>query len=177
MKKTLQELCLEVAGHADVNEYSVLAYLLRVAAAEAERSVPLSHRVDFSLNAPETEQAVGVWDVDVSRNLAYFDAVGADFFGQKAVMAAQGVSVDACIDMIHPDDVGLFAQKFDCALRAGGAFTHEYRVIANNRVRWMHADGTCTLDQSGRPARAIGLLVDITGQKEWDSRCVSIVPH
>jgi PAS domain-containing protein len=50
-------------------------------------------------------------------------------------------------------------------------------VIANDRIRWMHADGNCTLDQAGRPMRAIGSLVDITDQKELEARRISLAPH
>ena len=67
MRNSLQELCLEIAGHAEHNRYSVLAYLLEVAAAEAKRSVPLSHAVDSFLSFGTRPGPIGVWDWDIQQ--------------------------------------------------------------------------------------------------------------
>lgn len=43
----------------------------------------------------------------------------------------------------------------------------EFRVIqANRRVRWLSSRGEVLLDQTGKPARAIGIIFDVTRRRE-----------
>ena len=174
MHNSLQELCLEIAGHAEHNRYSVLAYLLQVAAAEAERSVPLSHIADLPLNFKTPP--VGVWDWDISSSASYLNAIGGEFFGKDAKDAARGLPQSDYLDLVHPDDVDGFVRTLTESVRVGGAFTYDYRIVLNDRSRWVRSEGNCSLDASGRPARAFGSLIDITDLKHADTLRTGIAP-
>jgi PAS domain-containing protein len=170
MHKSLQELCLEMAWHAEENRYSVLAYLLEVAAAEAERSVPMSHVARFPAHGGTTQTPIGVWDWDISNNASYLNAVGGALFGKDAKDAARGLPQSEYLDLMHPDDVARFIEVLNGAVSVGGAFTHDYRIMLNDRTRWVRSSGSCSLDGAGRPTRAFGSLVDITDLRLANAR-------
>ena len=169
MRNSLQELCLQIAGHAEHNRYSVLAYLLEVAGAEAKRSVPSTHSFDLSLGFGTSPGPIGVWDWDISNNASYLNAVGGEFFGKTPEVAARGLPQSDYLDLVHPDDVAGFVQTLDESVRVGGAFTYDYRITLNDRSRWVRSEGNCALDASGRPTRAFGSLIDITAVKQADA--------
>ena len=176
MRNSLQELCLEIAGHAEHNRYSVLAYLLEVAAAEAKRSVPLSHAVDSSLSFGTRPGPIGVWDWDISNNANYLNAVAGEFFGKDPDVAARGLPQSEYLDLVHPDDVDGFVRTLIESVRVGGTFTYDYRIVLNDRSRWVRSEGNCALDSSGRPTRALGSLIDITALKEADALRTGLAP-
>ena len=176
MPNSLQELCLEIAGHAEQNRYSVLAYLLQVAAAEAKRSVPLSHASDLSLSSGTSPGPIGVWDWDISNNANYLNAAGGEFFGKSPEIAARGLQQSEYLSLVHPDDVAGLVQMLEESVLAGGAFTYDYRITLNDRSRWVRSEGNCALDASGRPTRAFGSLIDITSLKEADAFRTGIAP-
>lgn len=174
MHNSLQELCLEIARHAEHNRYSVLAYLLQVAAAEAERSVPFSHIADLPLNFKTPP--VGVWDWDISSSASYLNAIGGEFFGKDAKDAARGLPQSDYLDLIHPDDVPGFVETLSAAVQAGCSFSYDYRIMLNDRTRWVRSNGSCSLDAAGRPTRAFGSLVDITDLRQADAGRIGIAP-
>ncbi|MGM4931796.1 hypothetical protein [Tardiphaga sp. 619_E2_N8_5] len=51
------------------------------------------------------------------------------------------------------------------AMRSGGIFECECRLIKNDRISWVLARGSCTLDGHGRPVRLPGAIIDITHDK------------
>jgi PAS domain-containing protein len=176
MQSRLQELCLEMAGHAEQNRYSVLAYLLQVAAAEAERSVPLSHIAELAMGSGTRHAPIGMWDWDISTNANYLNAICGEFFGKSAKAAARGVPQRDYLALVHPDDVTGLVETLGDAVQAGSSFSYDYRIILNDRSRWVRSEGSCSLDASGRPTRAFGSLVDITDLKRADERLIGIAP-
>jgi hypothetical protein len=57
----------------------------------------------------------------------------------------------------NQNDVLNFITRMNRATKHGGAFDAEYRIIADDRARWVRAQGNFTVDSSGRPFRAMGL--------------------
>ncbi len=70
-------------------------------------------------------------------------------------------------DLIHPDDVGWVIQEFQDAIATGRDFTSEYRVVyPDGSVHWLMARARGIEGESRQPARAIGVLLDITDRQQ-----------
>lgn len=111
------------------------------------------------------DERIGVWDWDVGNNVNYLNAVGGAFFGKTAEFAARGAPTETYTAMICPDDAAAFHVELKRSITQGGPFFSEYRVITDGKVRWLRADGNCTLNDSGTPSRMLGSMVDITREK------------
>ncbi len=69
----------------------------------------------------------------------------------------------AYVDRVHPDDHDRLLELLDAALRAGGPFTTDHRIIRpDGRVRRVHSWGQVAHDSAGRPVLAWGALQDVT---------------
>lgn len=167
MRRPLGDVCLDIASFARERKHEFLSYILRLAAAEAYKST--ADEDGFELPVPRKPAAreliVGIWDWDISNDRNYLDAGTAHFFSLDPERAARGVPHGSCMRAIHPDDLPRVEAAIACAMRAGGAYECEYRVILNDRVYWLLARGSCTLDRYGRPVRLPGALIDITHDK------------
>jgi PAS domain-containing protein len=111
------------------------------------------------------ELIVGIWDWDISNDRNYLDASAAGYFNVDPEKAARGLPNMAYLDAVHPDDVARVQTAIAASMRNGGAYECEYRLIKNDRISWVLARGSCTLDRHGRPVRLPGALIDITHDK------------
>ncbi|OJW60287.1 MAG: hypothetical protein BGO65_06140 [Afipia sp. 64-13] len=128
---------------------------MKVAAAEAYEC--LDAPIDTSFQV----KSFGMWDWDVSSNLAYVDPTTAGLFGIDPQLGAQGLDLGEFIGNIHPDDVAGFCAALRAVTLHGGNFETRYRVVANDDVRWVYAKGACFMSK-GTPTRFPGTLVDVS---------------
>jgi PAS domain-containing protein len=167
MRRPLGDVCLDIASFARERKHEFLSYILRLAAAEAYKST--AEEDAFELPTPRKLQAreliVGIWDWDISNDSNYLDANAAHFFSVDPERAARGLPNMNYLSAIHPDDVARVQAAVASSMQVGGIFECEYRVIRNDRVNWLLARGSCTLDRHGRPVRLPGALIDITHDK------------
>jgi PAS domain-containing protein len=156
--KTVGDLCLEIAEFAKDRDYRTLDYLMRMAATEAydQTSDPLC--VDYS----GTGELVGLWDWDVSQNLAYVDPPAAKLFDVSPKASVTGLPLESYIKAIHPDDVAGFSAAVYSAAREGGCFKSTYRVVNEDRITWVFAKGSCFVGPGNVPVRFPGAIFDIT---------------
>lgn len=108
---------------------------------------------------------IGIWDWDIANNLDHANPVTAEFFGIAPDKAALGLPVEDYIKAVHQDDVPQFLDELKRSTTHGETFALDFRVTANNRIRWLSAYGACSADASGRPFRMMGSLVDITDER------------
>ena len=67
--------------------------------------------------------------------------------------------------LVHPDDRQLIADASAKGL-AGGEIDVEFRVVfPDGRIKWILSKGRTICDANGRPARMIGVKVDVTERK------------
>jgi diguanylate cyclase (GGDEF)-like protein/PAS domain S-box-containing protein len=81
------------------------------------------------------------------------------------------ISIDAVIDLIHPDDKELFRQSasFYKELRNGSDF--EYRIVlSGNNTRHLYLRREVLLDNDGMPSQSFGTVLDITERKQAELR-------
>jgi C4-dicarboxylate-specific signal transduction histidine kinase len=68
---------------------------------------------------------------------------------------------------LHPEDCDRVQQIIDDAIHSGEDFDSEYRLILpDGVVRWMSTRGSVQFDSAGKPARLLGISMDITARKQ-----------
>jgi len=156
MARTLSELLKEIAGQASLYEEPVLAHLCRMAALEADHTVVPVQRIGHNV--------IGFWDWDVAKDINHLDPGCAALFGVAAARARKGLPIGVYLKAVHPHDILLLNRAIGVALQAGGIFEAEYRIITDDRVRWVFAKGYCTLDKSNRPERFPGVVMELASK-------------
>lgn len=152
LKSNLSEFFAKVAGQASLFDEPVLAQLCRMAAIEAEDT-----SVRFK---PQWGSVIGMWDWDVAHDRNHADPDCAALFGIDPAKASGGLTLGAYLEAVHPDDVAGLSGKIEAALK-GGLLEAEYRIITGNRSRRVFARGFCSRDQSNRPARLPGAIIEL----------------
>jgi PAS domain S-box-containing protein len=116
--------------------------------------------------ALEAGGSVGAWDWDIPNDRMYCKPKFAALFSIDPERAAAGTSLSELVDHIHPDDRGWVAEKVQEAVRTGGDYAEEYRVVQpDGSVRWIYARGQCHLDADGNPTRFPGVAFDTTDHR------------
>ncbi len=124
-------------------------------------------RLQLALDA---SHGVGTWDWDVAANLVRADARFARLYGVDSAAAEQGAPVDIFFARIHPDDAVRVQGEIEVAIASGAPFISEYRLVApSGETRWVTAQGRCSFDQDGRPARFPGVSFDITERRNAEA--------
>jgi PAS domain S-box-containing protein len=71
--------------------------------------------------------------------------------------------------VVHPDDRTMVTEAVTAAIEKGAAWDVEFRITnPDGGVRWVMGKGEVLRDEAGRPARLLGVNVDITGRKRAD---------
>ena len=77
------------------------------------------------------------------------------------------VSFEMVLQRIHPDNRKMVEHEMERALAEGGSYAVEYRVILpDGNQRWIASRGQMYPEAQGRPARMLGVAIDITGRKQ-----------
>ena len=124
-------------------------------------------RLELALSAGD---GIGTWDWDVPNDRVTADARFARLYGVDPETAARGAPIAEFFAGIHPEDIAQLQAAIAAAMRAGGDFTAEYRLLRTDApqdeaVRWVMAQGHCILDDDGHPARFPGATFDITARR------------
>lgn len=102
---------------------------------------------------------IGAWDWDLQADRAIWSDSYYQILGLEPMPEA---NYAVWRERLHPDDLQLSERRFQ-ALRGGGRFTSDYRIIRpDGEVRWHYSVGTCSLGDDGQPSRIIGISVDAT---------------
>jgi PAS domain S-box-containing protein len=109
---------------------------------------------------------IGTWIWDVPRNIVTGDERFARCFSLDPDECRTGLPIEMVTASIHPDDREPTSIAIDQALKLGGPFRAEYRVLqADGSYLWVEASGHCELDLDRRPVRFPGVLMDISERK------------
>lgn len=107
---------------------------------------------------------LGTWERSFLTNrLIWSDA-------QEAMMGfARGTfpgTLEAFLELVHPDDRPVLAAAQQKALADGGRYQAELRFkLANGRMRWGYLRGQILYGAEGKPERMLGIELDITERK------------
>ncbi len=107
----------------------------------------------------------GAWDWDIQKNTFYWSDEFLEVFGLPENTIA---GFESWTKALHPDDVERASTKIQEAIENHTELLNDYRIILpNNEIRWIRATGHATY-VNNKPARIIGLCMDITYQKTAD---------
>ena len=82
-----------------------------------------------------------------------------------------GHTIQALLDLIHPDDLDRVWDAIQRAVREQGSLATEFRIVLpDGKTRWWSSGGEVIREGAGQPTRRIGVAWDITERKEAEER-------
>lgn len=113
---------------------------------------------------PATAEMVGTWSWDIRNDRVHADDVAGSLFGADLERLAKGAPLRVFAACIHPDDRDAVIARMQQGAAQGGSFVAEFRVRdAAGRTLWVLSRARYESGSDGRPTRAHGILVDMTG--------------
>src|SRR5690606_8322465 len=110
---------------------------------------------------------IGSWDWDVANDTIRWSEELCRIYG--VAPEDFGTTLDGYLDMVHPEDRGLARHVLEQALRRGGPFSFEHRVLrTDGTVRTIFGRGEVFVDRDGRPVRVAGTGQDITERRRME---------
>jgi PAS domain S-box-containing protein len=113
-----------------------------------------------------TEAALmGTWDRDLKTGQLFWSAIQERLMGYEP--GTFPGTPEAFLELLHPDSVEAHAAAQQRARKGDGRFEAElhYR-LRDGRERWGFLSGKMILDGQGKPARLVGVQLDITQRKQ-----------
>jgi two-component sensor histidine kinase len=130
--------------------------------------VKTEERLRQALNA---SGMVGTFDWHVQSDTFFSDARFAEMFSVDPAKGDKGAPLAEYLAGIHPEDAERIANAVNRTVTTGERFVQEYRLLRKDRsIRWVEACGECLSGDDGRPSRFVGVVVDITSQKNAQER-------
>jgi PAS domain S-box-containing protein len=125
-------------------------------------------RLSYALNAAGM---VGIYDWHIQTDTFYSDARFAAMFSVDPDKGETGAPIAEYFGGIYPDDRERIGEAVNHTIATGSKYVQEYRLLQKNgTVRWIDARGECLYDESGKPWRFIGTVVDITERKRIEEQ-------
>ncbi|NIZ59749.1 histidine kinase [Sedimentitalea sp. CY04] len=120
----------------------------------------LSWRLKVALESSK----MGVWDFEPDSGSLIWDQQMCDLSGYSGEPGSLGL--DVWWKCLHPDDLKTSSQFFEGALRDGGHYSEDFRVLhPNGDVRHIRGVGVSFMDADGKK-RMIGVNWDVTRDME-----------
>jgi two-component sensor histidine kinase len=114
---------------------------------------------------------VGTFDWHVQSDTFFSDARFAEMFSVDPAKGERGAPFAEYLAGIHPEDADRIGNAVNHTLTTGNKYVEEYRLLRKDgSIRWVEARGERLLGKDGRPARFVGVVVDITSQKNAQER-------
>ncbi len=126
-----------------------------------------SERIQLALDAGAI---VGTWVWDIPNDNIFADERFARTFGVPFEQCTTGLSFAEAAASIHPHDQERVKADIVEAIRRGGPYRCEYRVLQSDGIyRWIEANGRVELDSAGNAVRFPGVLLDIEQRKSAEA--------
>ena len=120
---------------------------------------------EANLNKAQALVHVGNWDMIFASGKLTWSAENYRIFRRTPQDLVD--TLEAFLEMVHPDDRLLVKESLDKALHHQAALDIEHRIIRpDGSQRIVHVLGDVTYDQEGRPLSMLGTVQDITERKE-----------
>ncbi|MGE5659492.1 MAG: PAS domain S-box protein [Actinomycetota bacterium] len=118
------------------------------------------------LRLAQTVSKSGVWDWDIPTNTIFWSP---EYYQLYRLEPSTPSTYENWLRCIHPDDREKVNQSTLQVLKeVNTELRIEYRVISSEELRWFAGIGQVFRDESGAPIRVIGIVIDITQQKQTE---------
>ncbi|GMR21499.1 MAG: hypothetical protein BMS9Abin36_2100 [Gammaproteobacteria bacterium] len=125
--------------------------------------VQSSERLGLAIDAGD----IGVWEWDIATDRLDWSEKMEEIFGMQA-SEFKGEAQDF-YDRVYPADMEMLAKDTSDALEKNTPFSVVYRIVKPDKsIGWVHCQANVKRDASGKSVGMIGVLTDITAQKEAD---------
>lgn len=122
-----------------------------------------SPEFDHLLRAADLAE-IGLWNWDLTKERVYSTPRCNDIF---ELSAYEKLSPRAFLDIVHPDDRADLDEVLRVSRRNCSRFETEFRVVySDGSVNWVAAVGKTFAGEDGRPLRMIGVVRQVTEQKQ-----------
>jgi len=75
------------------------------------------------------------------------------------------------LNCVHPEDLRRVDDDIKRAIREHVGYSDEYRIAGpDNTVRWILSRGRTEYDESGKPVRMMGICMDVTQRRNYQSK-------
>jgi two-component system, cell cycle sensor histidine kinase and response regulator CckA len=126
----------------------------------------LHARVMFMLEAAR----MGTWDANLTTDDVTWSEGLPAIFGLDASQFGGTITMDAFMELVHPDDREAIARQVSQIDNTELKFAVEFRRIwPDGSLHWLESKGYVVRDEAGRAIRAVGVTSDITERKRADS--------
>jgi len=117
---------------------------------------------------------IGTWDWDIITGDLKWPEQIEPIFG--FVPGEFGGTYNAFIECVYPDDRQYVIKSIDEALYEGREYSIEHRIIwPDNTIRWVTEKGNVFRNENADPIRMIGVILDITEQKDSFERFSTVL--
>ena len=134
--------------------------------ARVERDLDVARRrLESALSAGE----IGIFDWNRSTDVVHGDVNFQRLFGIP--FDKDGNATLAEFERaIHPDDRKARSRRIKHTLDTGEPYTAEYRIVNGGKTRWVISRGRIEKDESGQATHFMGVLLDITSQRQAEQQ-------
>ncbi len=121
----------------------------------------VQRRLEVATKAAE----LGIWDWNITNNQIIFDEQMHIIYGTSP--ETFNGTIEAFIKIVHPEDANNLLSLAQAVLNGEIHYQVQYRIIRDDKsVRHIKAYGTILNDKNDQPEHVIGVVMDITQDKE-----------
>ena len=144
-------------------------YELETANKQLKQEVEKRQQVQERLELAQKAGHIGTFEWNIQTNTVTWIAELEALYGVEA--GAFGHHYDRWLQTIHPDDRPKTEQELWQAIQLRHPFETEFRILLpNHDVRWIAVKGSWFQDADQRPQRMIGIHMDITEKKQFETQ-------
>lgn len=123
------------------------------------------HEMNEVLTQAQNVAHIGSWVYDLKSDRIRLSEEVYRIFGIET--DTKNMTLDKIRHCIHPDDIWKYERNLKSAIETGEYQPEVYRLMMPDRsIRYVSSMGKVDCDESGRTTRLIGVIQDITKQKE-----------
>lgn len=161
---------------ADVNLLLEVAYrtglavenvrLFTEAQAEKARAINSEERLQLALEG----SAIGLWEWHIQSDKLFFSDRCLEIFGVRRE-DFHGSFYKDFTQFLQPDEVNRVVAAVEESVQKRFPYTIEYKIITppGKPEKWVHARGQTYYDNSGKPYRMVGTVIDISSRRESET--------
>lgn len=114
---------------------------------------------------------LGIWSWTLDDNRLNWNDRMFELYGQPRGLREQGLHFDHWRQRVHPDDMDRVVAQLQGAIAGTAVYDPIFRIVRpDGQVRFIQAAAQIERDSLGRPTRVTGINLDITAQRELESR-------
>lgn len=137
----------------------------RALAAAAEHRRASQERFDLA----QEVGGIGAWDWDAAADQGH---VSDSYKRMHGLADMPGpLRLRDVTSRVHPDDLPGYLERLRAATVSAAPSTNDYRVVhPGGVIRWISAKGRPIFDETGALVRAVGIVRDVTAEREAEAR-------